>query len=157
MCSVRSPPALTATWPTPPAGIATETSAAGSDQARICSSLDACCEYSSFANWYTRPDITTPAGDADAGRGRMRQPVVAGDHAADAERRQKRRHDAGAEDARPAVIARRGRRHRGRRRDRRRTLADEQHDEQHEEPERRDGRVDEHAGVTLHPQFRDVK
>ncbi len=80
----------------------------------------------------------------------MRQMVGAGDDAADTEGRQERRHDARAEDARPAlmaadvpvigadvadvevVVAAE-------------ELADKQHDDQEEEPERSDRRIDEHG------------
>ena len=90
-----------------------------------------------------------PATTPHAGGRRMRELVVAGDDAADAERRQERRHDAGAEDARAAlvaevpvvgadvadvdlVVAAE-------------ELADEQHHDQEEKTERSDRSVDEHV------------
>src|SRR4029078_3636841 len=43
-CSLRSPPTLSAIWPTPPAGIPTDTSAEVPTRLCICSALEACCE-----------------------------------------------------------------------------------------------------------------
>src|SRR5262245_7050959 len=90
--------------------------------------------------------------DADARGGRMSQMVVARDHAADAERREERRHDARAEDARAAVIVLE--------RDvvaeivvAADDLSDEEHDEEEQEAEGGDGSVNHHPCVTLHPRL----